>query len=466
MIHKYGIDISVFQGNINLKPYKDQFVIIRGGYWNKVDSKAERNMNLCEKLNIPYGVYWYSYALTEKEAETEAKACLKLIKGRNIKVGVWIDMEDADRYKKRHGFPSNKTINAIINKFCKIISDAGFYAGVYASQSWFDSKINVSYPKWIARWGSNNGKINVDLSGKCVLHQYTSKPLDKDVMLVPIETFKNGVTPQPKPTPTKKKKTVNELAKEVIAGKWGSGKTRKKKLEKAGYNYNAVQKEVNRILAEQKNSLANKIKKACIEQAKWMKNYTYNWSKWKPRNVEQSKYYGTCITFVACVLQRLKYLKSGEYIWHNGSGFGTGKVRGVTKDMSLKYMNNRQISECKDELKAGDILLVDDNKSGKSGKGGHIFIFTGKWDSNGNPIIYDNHSCERVKKGQSPERSYKKTRKLLARVRLKELKKSNKEIAKEVIQGKWGNGDERKKRLTEAGYDYNAVQKEVNNLLK
>lgn len=39
------------------------------------------------------------------------------------------------------------------------------------------------------------------------------------------------------------------------------------------------------------------------------------------------------------------------------------------------------------------------------------------------------------------------------------------EIAKEVIQGKWGNGDERRRRLTAAGYDYQAVQKEVNRLM-
>lgn len=45
-------------------------------------------------------------------------------------------------------------------------------------------------------------------------------------------------------------------------------------------------------------------------------------------------------------------------------------------------------------------------------------------------------------------------------------KKSNKEIAQEVINGAWGNGEKRKKLLTEAGYDYNAVQKEVNKLLK
>lgn len=45
------------------------------------------------------------------------------------------------------------------------------------------------------------------------------------------------------------------------------------------------------------------------------------------------------------------------------------------------------------------------------------------------------------------------------------VKKTNEEIAKEVIQGKWGNGLDRKNRLTEAGYDYAAVQAVVAKLL-
>lgn len=45
-------------------------------------------------------------------------------------------------------------------------------------------------------------------------------------------------------------------------------------------------------------------------------------------------------------------------------------------------------------------------------------------------------------------------------------KKSVETIAKEVIDGKWGAGDERKKKLKDAGYDYDAVQKKVNELLK
>lgn len=46
----------------------------------------------------------------------------------------------------------------------------------------------------------------------------------------------------------------------------------------------------------------------------------------------------------------------------------------------------------------------------------------------------------------------------------KELK-SNGEIAREVIKGNWGNGETRKKKLTAAGYDYSAIQKLVNQML-
>ena len=44
-------------------------------------------------------------------------------------------------------------------------------------------------------------------------------------------------------------------------------------------------------------------------------------------------------------------------------------------------------------------------------------------------------------------------------------KKSNLEIAREVIRGEWGNGLERKQRLTRAGYDYKAIQRIVNRLI-
>ena len=48
--------------------------------------------------------------------------------------------------------------------------------------------------------------------------------------------------------------------------------------------------------------------------------------------------------------------------------------------------------------------------------------------------------------------------------RLEEQKKTVSQLAQEALDGKWGNGQERKEKLTQAGYDYNAVQAEVNKL--
>ena len=67
---------------------------------------------------------------------------------------------------------------------------------------------------------------------------------------------------QAKVTGVKKvKKSVSTLAKEVISGKWGVGETRKKKLTAAGYNYNAVQTEVNKQLASAKKTVTYTVKK-------------------------------------------------------------------------------------------------------------------------------------------------------------------------------------------------------------
>jgi len=55
--------------------------------------------------------------------------------------------------------------------------------------------------------------------------------------------------------------------------------------------------------------------------------------------------------------------------------------------------------------------------------------------------------------------------KLLGSTPTEKLKKSNEQLAEEVIRGNWGNGEERKKRLTEAGYNFSEIQIIVNNKL-
>lgn len=158
-------------------------------------------------------------------------------------------------------------------------------------------------------------------------------------------------------------------------------------------------------------TLIDKEMDACKVQAAWMKNAIYKWES-KP-TVPKSKKKGTCVTYVACVLQRIGILKSGQYIWHNGKGYGTGKVYGTNSKMTTTYMKNKTYTACKSKLKKGDIVLVDDNKSGESGSGGHIMIFSA-WNKDGKPLVWDN-TCAKTGK----RRAYGTSRKILAIVRLK-----------------------------------------------
>ena len=192
---------------------------------------------------------------------------------------------------------------------------------------------------------------------------------------------------------------------------------------------------------------------ACKTQANWMKNAKYG--DWKPVTVEHSKTAGTCVTYVGCVLQRIGYLKSGQYIWHDGKGYGTGKVYGTNDKMTTTYMNNKTFKQLKSKLKAGDIVLCDDNKSGKSGDGGHIMIFDGKWSKDGNPYVWDvgkKMICERTGK----HREYDGSHKILAIVRLKSAAKS------ETTSGAYTGSYPDVIRLGDEGTQVKRLQKYMN----
>lgn len=69
-----------------------------------------------------------------------------------------------------------------------------------------------------------------------------------DSSKVPVRFFRWVGAVEDKPRP---KKAIAEIAKEVMAGKWGVGAGRADKLQKAGYSYKEVQAEVNRLVSKQ-----------------------------------------------------------------------------------------------------------------------------------------------------------------------------------------------------------------------
>ena len=243
----YGIDISKHNGDINLEPYKGQFVIIRAGYGNFTkDEKFERNVSECKRLGIPFGVYLYSYALNPEGAKKEAEELLKVLEPikNGIKVGVWFDMEDADGYKKKHGFNfTHENISAICYEFAKTIEDAGYYSGIYTSLSWLQyiKPECDRFDKWVASWGTNNGELQNDTSQYGTIHQYTSKPLDKNIMYSDISRYSGNKATEPQKNPLDAF-TDEQLADKVIAGEFGAGDARKNAL---GARYESVQAIVN-----------------------------------------------------------------------------------------------------------------------------------------------------------------------------------------------------------------------------
>lgn len=174
---KTGIDVSAWQGNINWSKVKASgidFAIIRCGY-GKNDSKQDdkyftKNVKGCEKVGMPYGVYLYSYATNVKDAESEAKHVLRLLKGCKPEYPIYYDLED----EHTTGKCSKKQILQIAKKFVSILEEAGYWVGIYANKHWNTTYLNDKWYDAKARWVSQYGD-KCTYKGKYGIWQYSSK---------------------------------------------------------------------------------------------------------------------------------------------------------------------------------------------------------------------------------------------------------------------------------------------------
>lgn len=269
-----GIDISAWQDKISITNFKKakasgvDYVILRLGYTGSsskkptIDSVFEHNYANAISAGLPVGVYYYSLATTTAKAQTEAEFVIKHLKGKKITYPVYIDMED-NTYQ---GKCSKSTLASVCNAFCKSIKNAGYIPGVYASLYWFNSKIGnitAEHTKWVAQyykkceykgaydmWQYSSSEAVSGIASKtdvswcykdfnAIQIDYVVQPDENNVVDVDYVVVNT--------------KSIEELAKEVINGKWGTGDDRKKRLTKAGYDYDKVQAKVNEILKSQNN---------------------------------------------------------------------------------------------------------------------------------------------------------------------------------------------------------------------
>ena len=156
-----GIDVSFAQGKIDWKKVAAtdiSYAIIRCGYGNDEVSQDDKwwkyNADECTRLEIPFGVYIYSYALNTDEALSEAEHVLRLIEGYDLSYPIYLDLED-ERYT---GSLSNKEIADIAEVFCETIQSAGYEVGIYANLDWFRNRLTDGrfgqWTRWVAQYNT------------------------------------------------------------------------------------------------------------------------------------------------------------------------------------------------------------------------------------------------------------------------------------------------------------------------
>jgi lysozyme len=264
-----GIDVSHWQGAVDWRKVKAagiQFAIIKAGGSDAglyTDPRWEENYREAKANGIAVGAYYFvgPGCISAADGKADAERFLAQLNGKRFEYPVYIDVEATPASAK-----AGATEAAIA--FCRAMEAAGYYAGIYSSTySGFRDRLDDSkltpFTHWVAQYASK-----CTYGGSYGIWQYSSSGrvngingnVDLDISyqdypsIIKAGGF-NGYAKQttaPKPiTPVQPHKTVDELAREVLSGKWGNGDDRKNRITTAGYDYAAIQVKVNELLHTQ-----------------------------------------------------------------------------------------------------------------------------------------------------------------------------------------------------------------------
>lgn len=180
MEEKRVVDISYHNADINFNDLSKSVdsVIIRCGYGDNTtaqdDKKFKEYMSGAMSAGLNIGIYIYSYAKSTSQAASEANHAIRLIEpykdyARLSKV-IWCDVEE------HYQIP---LAQRLFDVFKKGVSDYGYTAGLYMSESYFKAAFPTGItdtPLWIAKYGTNSGKPEKtpSVGSKIALWQFTS----------------------------------------------------------------------------------------------------------------------------------------------------------------------------------------------------------------------------------------------------------------------------------------------------
>lgn len=167
----YGIDVSSHNGSIRWKEVAEngvEFAVIRVGSrgWSngaiKEDPQFKRNMRHAWFHHVDRGVYFYSQAVNEAEAEEEALAVVKSVGGADLALPIFLDLEDTGTNGKgRADKLSREERTKVALAFARVIEEKGFRPGVYANRWYLNSALDpqaledAGVAIWLAEYTSS-----------------------------------------------------------------------------------------------------------------------------------------------------------------------------------------------------------------------------------------------------------------------------------------------------------------------
>lgn len=474
---KNGIDISQWQGQVDFAKVKEsgiEFVILRSGYRNTIDSRFLEYAAGFKAVNLHIpGTYHFSYALNAEEARKEALFAVANCKKAGLtdpEHVIFFDFEydTVDKAKKKGVILGPVECNAHAKIFCETVEAEGYKAGIYFNidyyRNWYKKDLLDKYVKWLA-----------DYSGSpdypCDYQQTSSKgSISGIVGNVDTNTF-FGEFKMGEETPTKDV-TVDDILN--TSRNWLGFNQLDGSFKEIIDLYNAHKPLAVGYLVKYTDQWCDAfvsavaIKAGAVdligtecgverhvqifkEKGIWIEDgrirpepgdiIVYNWDD----DTQPNDGFSDHIGFVETVDGSTITLIEGNYqkaVGRRVIPIGWGYIRGFARP---KYAPSHSVPEStpNEPKKTVNVLAKE--------------VIAGLWGS----------GEDRKQRLRAAGHNYIEVQDRVNELLLGTPSKATVErIAQEVIAGKWGIGLDRKNRLTAAGYNYDAVQKKVNEMLK
>lgn len=422
-----GMDISYYQGNVDfilVKANGIEFVIIREGYRNTTDSKFFEYVEQAKAAGmVILGVYHFSYALNEEEAREEARLLVNNMKeaGLGAEVIAFYDFEyDTVKKAAAKGVLLNRPeCNAHTVAFCDEIKKLGYVPGVYTNldyyKNWYDKDVLSKYYVWLADY-TGGPDFN------CLVQQYTSKGQIPGIKgNVDLDYYYGGEFKMEDNSMRSRSEVVNKIHSWI-------GKN------EADGSY----KEIIDIYNSYKGQL--------------------------PRGVKMQYGWPWCACTWSAIAIALDYTDIMPIEVSCGELIKQAQEKGIWQE------NDGYVP------KPGDAILYDwdDNGAGdNTGWPDHVGTVDYVNEASGYMTVGEGNYSNSVKKRTiSINGRYirgfitpKYTDNSVVTESIATNTKDVATVAREVISGMWGNGDQRKAALQNAGFNYSEVQSKVNEIL-